>query len=76
MDIVKYPDVVGQMNLATHIGWLTALWWTSTSVLLYFDCVFDEAIDNDPKRWWKWERKLLYSMHGVIIVWWLSCVRY
>lgn len=61
------------MNFATHIGWLTAIWLISSSVLLYYDCVFDEVIDKNPKRRYKWERKLLYSTHLLVFLWWLSC---
>lgn len=67
---------MGEFNFATHLLWITAMWWTSSSVLLYCDCVFEEVIDNKPKRRCIRERMLLYSMHLFVSLWWLSSVFY
>ena len=62
---------VGKMNFATHIGWLTVLWAISSSVLLYYDCIFEEVIHMGRVRLGK---TLLVISHLLVFVWWLSSV--
>ena len=60
------------MNFATHIGWLTVMWGISSSVLLYYDRVFDGVIGMGRYRW---ERTLLLGIsHLVVFFWWLTSV--
>ena len=63
--------IVGQMNLATHSGWLTTMWWNSASVLLNYKATFHDVIDRKNK---KIGVSMMRALHLSLFIWWLSSV--
>ena len=76
------------MNFATHLLWLTVMWLTSWSVLLYYQRIFDEVIDMEidrtingevgegllKRKRIQWERPTLRILFLLVFLWFLSSV--
>ena len=62
---------MGQMNFATHFGWLMMMWLNSESVLLNYDATFHDVIDRNNKKTGVF---VMRALHISLFIWLLSSV--